>query len=82
MGHKAGKNKQAKSPPKDEPTPASKLSRKDYEKKLLDLYEMCGGFGTLLALIYDNMENQAGWEKSMSLFAQQVMPRLADVMPE
>ena len=51
------------------------------EKKLLELYEMCGGFGTLLALIYDNMENQAGWEKSMRLFAREVMPRLANVVP-
>ena len=52
------------------------------EKKLRQLYEMCGGFGTLLTLIYDNMENQAGWEKSMNLFAQEVMPRLAGMVPE
>ena len=52
------------------------------EKKLLELYEMCGGFGTLLALIYDNMDNQAGWEKSMNLFAKQVMPRLAGLVPD
>ena len=51
------------------------------ERKLLELYEMCGGFGTLLALIYDNMENQAGWEKSMNLFARDVMPRLAGGVP-
>ena len=52
------------------------------EKRLLDLYEMCGGFGTLLCLIYDNMDNQEGWEKSMHLFAKEVMPRFADLNPD
>ena len=51
------------------------------EKKLLELYEMCGGFGTLLSLVYDNIGNQAGWEKSMRLFSGEVMPRLADLVP-
>jgi alkanesulfonate monooxygenase SsuD/methylene tetrahydromethanopterin reductase-like flavin-dependent oxidoreductase (luciferase family) len=51
------------------------------EKKILDLYEMCGGFGTLLSLIYDNMDNQAGWEKSMKLLSQEVMPRLTNLVP-
>ena len=52
------------------------------EKKLLSLYEMCGGFGTLLALIYDNMDNQKGWEKSMKLLSQEVMPRFASLDPD
>jgi alkanesulfonate monooxygenase SsuD/methylene tetrahydromethanopterin reductase-like flavin-dependent oxidoreductase (luciferase family) len=52
------------------------------EKRLLSLYEMCGGFGTLLSLIYDNMDNQEGWEKSMRLFANDVMPRFAELTPD
>ena len=52
------------------------------EKRLLSLYEMCGGFGTLLTLIYDNMDNQEGWEKSMRLFANDVMPRFAELTPD
>ena len=52
------------------------------EAKLRRLYEMSGGFGTLLVLIYDYMEDQAGWEKSMRLLAQEVMPNLRDVVPD
>ena len=48
------------------------------ERKLRDLYEISGGFGTLLVLIYDYMDNQAGWEKSMRLLAKEVMPRFSD----
>lgn len=51
------------------------------EKKILSLYEMCGGFGTLLSLIYDNMDNQAAWEKSMRLLSKEVMPRLSGLVP-
>ena len=52
------------------------------EEKLRRLYDLAGGFGTLLTLIYDYMEDQAGWEKSMRLLAQDVMPRLAELTPE
>ena len=48
------------------------------ERKLRDLYEISGGFGTLLVLIYDYMDNQAEWEKSMRLLAKEVMPRFPD----
>jgi alkanesulfonate monooxygenase SsuD/methylene tetrahydromethanopterin reductase-like flavin-dependent oxidoreductase (luciferase family) len=52
------------------------------EKRLLSLYDMCGGFGTLLTLIYDNIDNQKEWEKSMNLFANEVMPRFAELNPD
>jgi len=52
------------------------------EKKILNLYEMCGGFGTLLSLVYDNMDNQQGWEKSMKLLAEEVMPRFEGMNPD
>ena len=51
------------------------------EQKIRELYRMSGGFGTLLALVYDYAENQAGWEKSMRLLAESVMPKLADLVP-
>jgi len=51
------------------------------EKKIRQLYQMSGGFGTLLWVIYDHMEDQAGWEKSMRLLAKEVMPRVADLVP-
>ena len=52
------------------------------EGKLRRLYGDSGGFGTLLVLIYDYMEDQSRWEKSMNLLAQDVMPRLADLVPD
>jgi len=52
------------------------------EKKILNLYEMCGGFGTLLSLVYDNMDDQQGWEKSMKLLAEEVMPRFDGMNPD
>ena len=52
------------------------------EAKLRHLYDMAGGFGTLLVLIYDHVADQAGWENSMRLLAQDVMPRLADLVPD
>lgn len=51
------------------------------EQKVRKLYQMSGGFGTLLVLIYDYMEDQLGWEKSMHLLAKEVMPRVADLVP-
>ena len=52
------------------------------EGNLRRLYGDSGGFGTLLVLIYDYMEDQSRWEKSMKLLAQDVMPRLADLVPD
>jgi hypothetical protein len=43
---------------------------------------MCGGFGTILSLIYDNIDNQKSWERSMNLFANEVMPRFAELDPD
>jgi len=51
------------------------------ERKLRQLYEVSGGFGTLLVLIYDYWEDQMGWERSMQLLAREVMPRVANLTP-
>ena len=48
-------------------------------RQLRDLYEMSGGFGTLLWLMFDYSEQRAGWEKSMRLFAEEVMPQVAEL---
>ena len=48
-------------------------------RKLRDLYEMVGGFGTLLWLMYDYSEQDEAWRKSMRLLAEEVMPRVADL---
>lgn len=47
-------------------------------RKLRDLYHAVGGFGTLLALAHDWPEWDV-WERSTTLLAQEVMPRLADL---
>ena len=47
--------------------------------KIRNLYEDVGGFGTLLVLVYDHWQNQAGWEKSTRLLAQEVLPMVADL---
>ena len=52
------------------------------EQKLRHLYDMAGGFGTLLIMIVDHMDDQVGWENSMRLLAKEVMPRLADLVPD
>ena len=48
-------------------------------RKIRDLYEMVGGFGTLLWLTFDHTENRAGYEKSVRLMAEEVMPQLTDL---
>ena len=45
--------------------------------KLQKLYDDVGGFGGLLVLVYDQWQNQKGWEKSTRLLAEEVMPRFA-----
>jgi hypothetical protein len=39
------------------------------------LYDDVGGFGTLLAIAHD-WPDPAVWDRSMTLLAQEVMPRL------
>ena len=45
--------------------------------KIRDLYEMVGGFGTLLWLTYDHSDNRPAYEKSIASLAEEVMPQLA-----
>ena len=48
-------------------------------RKIRDLYEMVGGFGTLLWLTFDHSEDRAAYEKSVKLLANEVMPQLSDL---
>jgi alkanesulfonate monooxygenase SsuD/methylene tetrahydromethanopterin reductase-like flavin-dependent oxidoreductase (luciferase family) len=47
-------------------------------RQLRALYENVGGFGTLLAIAH-HWPDSAVWERSMTLLAEEVAPRLADL---
>jgi len=44
--------------------------------KLEATYDQVGGFGHLLVLGFDYVENPGPWKESMRLLAEEVMPRL------
>jgi alkanesulfonate monooxygenase SsuD/methylene tetrahydromethanopterin reductase-like flavin-dependent oxidoreductase (luciferase family) len=50
----------------------------EVEGKIRRLYHDVGGFGVLLAMAHE-WQPRASWERSMTLLAQEVMPRLADL---
>ncbi len=50
----------------------------DVTAKLRKLYEDVGGFGILLAMGHE-WQPRDKWVRSMTLLADQVMPRLADL---
>jgi alkanesulfonate monooxygenase SsuD/methylene tetrahydromethanopterin reductase-like flavin-dependent oxidoreductase (luciferase family) len=45
------------------------------------LYEQVGGFGTLLAIGHD-WPDRSVWDRSMTLLAEEVMPRLERLIGE
>ena len=49
--------------------------------KLRQIYEASGGFGVVLAQWYDYADAPGPWHESMRLFAEEVMPRVADLTP-
>ena len=50
-------------------------------EKLKRLYDQVGGFGTVLMMCYDYSEHPQVWNTSMRLFAEEVMPRFASLVP-
>ncbi len=50
-------------------------------EKIHELYELSGGFGTLLMLIYDHKDYHEPFEKCIRLLATEVMPKIADLAP-
>jgi alkanesulfonate monooxygenase SsuD/methylene tetrahydromethanopterin reductase-like flavin-dependent oxidoreductase (luciferase family) len=51
-------------------------------RKLHDIYEEVGGFGTLLLFCFDYSENPSAWRHSMELLAKEVMPRFKGMVPK
>lgn len=47
-------------------------------QKLGDMYEQTGGFGCLLALTFDQSENNEAWENSQRMLIEDVLPHFAD----
>lgn len=45
-------------------------------RKLQNLYDMVGGFGTFLIQVYDYSEEPEKWRNSMRLMVEEVLPRL------
>jgi hypothetical protein len=43
------------------------------------MYEECGGFGALLVLTFDHLEQDAAWAASQRMFIEQVMPKFASL---
>ncbi len=50
-------------------------------QKIRTLYNDVGGFGSLTTMVFDQSDNQNGWDKSMRLMAEEVIPSLADLVP-
>ena len=51
-------------------------------EKLRKLYDDVGGFGGVLQIAYDWKPDQARFDNCMRLLAEEVMPNLADLVPE
>ncbi len=48
-------------------------------EKIETLLERTGGFGCILATVFDHMGDEAPWFESLRLLAQEVLPHFADV---
>ena len=53
-------------------------SPEDVAEKIRRMYQEVGGFGVLLAMGHE-WQPQDKWVRSMTLLAQEVMPKLADL---
>jgi alkanesulfonate monooxygenase SsuD/methylene tetrahydromethanopterin reductase-like flavin-dependent oxidoreductase (luciferase family) len=47
-------------------------------RKLGEMYDQVGGFGTLLHFVFDYADNPTPWFKSMRLMTEEVMPHFQD----
>ena len=48
-------------------------------RKIRKLYEAAGGFGVLLTMVLDNTDDRDGWNRSMRLLVEEVLPQVADL---
>ena len=46
-------------------------------RKIEELHQQVGGFGVLLALGFDYLDNPGAWKRSLELLAREVAPKLA-----
>jgi alkanesulfonate monooxygenase SsuD/methylene tetrahydromethanopterin reductase-like flavin-dependent oxidoreductase (luciferase family) len=51
-------------------------------RKLQETYEEAGGFGSLLVLVFDHLDDHEGWQRSQRLLAEEVMPHFANLQPD
>ena len=51
-------------------------------RKIRNLYEAAGGFGVLLTMVLDNTDDRDGWNRSMRLLVDEVLPQVADLTGE
>jgi alkanesulfonate monooxygenase SsuD/methylene tetrahydromethanopterin reductase-like flavin-dependent oxidoreductase (luciferase family) len=49
--------------------------------KLRQMYDDIGGFGCLLVLTFDHLDDRDGWANSQRLLAEEVMPHFAALQP-
>jgi alkanesulfonate monooxygenase SsuD/methylene tetrahydromethanopterin reductase-like flavin-dependent oxidoreductase (luciferase family) len=47
-------------------------------RKLSDMYDTLGGFGTLLLFAFDYADDPEPWLKSMRLLAEEVLPHFSE----
>jgi alkanesulfonate monooxygenase SsuD/methylene tetrahydromethanopterin reductase-like flavin-dependent oxidoreductase (luciferase family) len=57
-------------------------SPKTVIKKLQQTYEDAGGFGGLLVLVFDHLDDHEGWQNSQRLLVEEVMPHFANLQPD
>jgi len=50
-------------------------------EKIEQLYEQVGGFGVLLALAFDFLDEPGPWKRSLELLSREVLPRIAHLKP-
>jgi alkanesulfonate monooxygenase SsuD/methylene tetrahydromethanopterin reductase-like flavin-dependent oxidoreductase (luciferase family) len=51
-------------------------------EKIERMYEEVGGFGALLLFCFDYSEDSEAWHRSMRLLAEEVMPKVAHLVPK
>ena len=47
------------------------------ERKIADIVESSGGFGQLLVISYDHLDDMVGWRESKKRLAHEIMPKFS-----
>lgn len=51
-------------------------------QKIGEMYDQSGGFGSLLVLTFDHLDDDEGWSNSQRLLAEEVIPHFSDLNPD